>query len=192
VAAVEALSGTGDDDAEFPRTLKAAQAGRKFALTALYQACNPLLLSYFRAQVSDVSEDLCQETWLVLGNRLRQFRGDERAFRVWLLVLAREQLVSYRQNTRRLQTVSMAPAALTRAVGAGRNRDPRIADVAIAELLAGLPEAHQEVLLLRVVAGLNAEETGAVIGKSPGAVRVIQHRALRHLAGRLSDDRARQ
>ena len=48
-------------------------------------------------------------------------------------------------------------------------------------LLDQLPPAHRELLLLRVVAGLSAEETGAALGMSPGAVRVAQHRALARL-----------
>jgi RNA polymerase sigma-70 factor (ECF subfamily) len=50
-----------------------------------------------------------------------------------------------------------------------------------AALLDQLPPAHRELLLLRVVAGLSAEETGAALGMSPGAVRVAQHRALARL-----------
>jgi RNA polymerase sigma-70 factor (ECF subfamily) len=50
-----------------------------------------------------------------------------------------------------------------------------------AALLERLPPAHRELLLLRVVAGLSAEETGAALGMSPGAVRVAQHRALARL-----------
>jgi RNA polymerase sigma-70 factor (ECF subfamily) len=67
--------------------------------------------------------------------------------------------------------------------------DVRVDDAAIAELLAGLPRSHAEILLLRVVGGLSAEEAGVLVGKSPGAVRVIQHRALQKLAKRLSQDR---
>jgi len=48
-------------------------------------------------------------------------------------------------------------------------------------LLARLPENQRELLLLRVVSGLSAEETGNVLGMSPGAVRVAQHRALARL-----------
>jgi len=48
-------------------------------------------------------------------------------------------------------------------------------------LLARLPDAQREVVLLRVAAGLSAEEAGAVLGMSPGAVRVAQHRALTKL-----------
>ena len=48
-------------------------------------------------------------------------------------------------------------------------------------LLDRLPPAHRELLLLRVVAGMSAEETGAALGMSAGAVRVAQHRALARL-----------
>ena len=48
-------------------------------------------------------------------------------------------------------------------------------------LLDRLPAAHRELLLLRVINGLSAEETGAVLGMSAGAVRVAQHRALARL-----------
>lgn len=49
------------------------------------------------------------------------------------------------------------------------------------ELLDRLPPAHRELLLLRVVQGLSAEQAGAALGMSPGAVRVAQHRALARL-----------
>ena len=48
-------------------------------------------------------------------------------------------------------------------------------------LLDQLPPAPRERLLLRVVQGLSAEETGAALGMTPGAVRVAQHRALARL-----------
>ena len=57
------------------------------------------------------------------------------------------------------------------------NVDARLARA----LLARLPAAQRRVLLLRVVGGLSAEETGYVLDMSPGAVRVAQHRALARL-----------
>ena len=48
-------------------------------------------------------------------------------------------------------------------------------------LLAVLPEKQREILILRVVVGLSAEETAEAVGSSPGAVRVAQHRALARL-----------
>jgi RNA polymerase sigma-70 factor (ECF subfamily) len=48
-------------------------------------------------------------------------------------------------------------------------------------LLNTLSDIQREVVLLRVAVGLSAEEAGAVLGMSPGAVRVAQHRALNRL-----------
>jgi RNA polymerase sigma-70 factor (ECF subfamily) len=48
-------------------------------------------------------------------------------------------------------------------------------------LLDELPEKQREILVLRVVVGLSAEETAQIVGASPGAVRVAQHRALTRL-----------
>jgi RNA polymerase sigma-70 factor (ECF subfamily) len=48
-------------------------------------------------------------------------------------------------------------------------------------LLRTLPEKQREILVLRVVVGMSAEETAEAVGSTPGAVRVAQHRALARL-----------
>ncbi len=52
-------------------------------------------------------------------------------------------------------------------------------------LLALIPEKQREVLILRLVVGLSAEETAEAVGSTPGAVRVAQHRALAKLKEQL-------
>jgi len=49
------------------------------------------------------------------------------------------------------------------------------------KLLQILPEKQREILILRIVVGLSAEETADAVGSTPGAVRVAQHRALARL-----------
>jgi len=61
-------------------------------------------------------------------------------------------------------------------------------DAALAHI-ATLPPDQAEVVLLRVVAGFNAGEVAAIVGKKAGAVRVLQHRALKRLSGRLVRER---
>ncbi len=55
------------------------------------------------------------------------------------------------------------------------------AEDAIETLIGSLSPQHAEVLLLRIVADLSVEEVAKLIGKSPEAIRVIQHRAIRTL-----------
>lgn len=54
------------------------------------------------------------------------------------------------------------------------------------DLLSQLPGVQREILRLRVVAGLSAEETADALGMTAGAVRVSQHRALAKLRQRLA------
>lgn len=49
-------------------------------------------------------------------------------------------------------------------------------------LVAQLPRQQAEVIMLRVVAGLDTEAVAGIVGSTPGAVRVATHRALRRLA----------
>jgi len=54
-------------------------------------------------------------------------------------------------------------------------------------LVSALPPLQAEVIMLRVVAGLDTEAVAELLGRSPGAVRVAAHRGLRRLAGVLAN-----
>lgn len=58
----------------------------------------------------------------------------------------------------------------------------------MASLLEMLPDRQREILRLRVVVGLSAEETAEVVGSTPGAVRVAQHRTLSRLRSMLATE----
>ncbi len=64
--------------------------------------------------------------------------------------------------------------------------EARLALDAALRRVARLPRDQAEVVALRVLAGLSAEQVGEIVGKRAGAVRVLQHRALRRLANDLA------
>src|SRR5260370_912653 len=66
--------------------------------------------------------------------------------------------------------------------GAGGELEAIAARTVVA-LVKALPPDQAEIIMLRVVAGLEAGEVARIVGKTPGAVRVTAHRALRRLAG---------
>ena len=175
------------DAAEFDRVVQQAGLGSEGALSRLYAEYNRLLIRYLRVHVPGFGEDLAQETWLAVAPKLQGFRGTEREFRVFLLTEARLQAAEYRRTVQRDPSRPVAPRALSglRSVDIG---DEPVADAALATLLEGLRPLHAEILLLRVVGGLTAEETGELLGKSPGVIRVTQHRTLRQLAKRLGSE----
>ena len=55
--------------------------------------------------------------------------------------------------------------------------------------MATLPEKQREILVLRLIVGLSADETAVAVDSTAGAVRVAQHRALTKLRGELTNHR---
>jgi RNA polymerase sigma-70 factor (ECF subfamily) len=175
----------------FEVVLAAAQAGEEWALVVLYRRLQPSLLAYLRSRRPGEGEDLASETWLAAARGLGRFRGDERDFRRWLFTIAHRRLQDHQRSvSRRPPTVperaapevafGTSPDAQTEALAAEASRRAL-------ERIAELPPSESEVVLLRVVAGLSAEDVGAITGRSAGAVRVLQHRALRRLATLLGE-----
>ena len=171
----------GDD---FADVLAAAQGGSEAAFTRLWRDANPALLRYLGVIAADAADDIAAETWVQVVRGLAKFRGDEAAWRAWLFTTARRRAIdAVRRGARRPQTpladlpVSRHPIA------------PDPAELALEQLstqsalalVSKLPPLQAEVILLRVVAGLDTETVARLLSRSPGAVRVAAHRGLRTL-----------
>jgi RNA polymerase sigma-70 factor (ECF subfamily) len=160
------------------------------AFAALWRDAHPPLLRYLRVAAQDHAEDLASEVWLDVARRIKDFRGGEAEFRGWLFTLARRKLIDrVRYEARHpesptAETETLDMPAVDDTVAAALEG---IATDAAVALIATLPKDQAEIIMLRVVAGLDAKQVAKIVGKSPGAVRIAAHRALRSLAGRLAD-----
>ena len=176
---------------QFEGVIAAAKTGAEWAITVLYREFSPGLLRYLRAQAPADGEDLASEVWMNAAAGLARFEGDDAAFRCWLFSIARRRVVDFRRREQRRRTMLNS---LERS-GASDPVDPEAQALTASETeaalahIASLPPDQAEVVLLRVVAGLDAEEVAAIVGKKAGAVRVLQHRALKRLSGRLARER---
>ena len=166
----------------------AASRGERWALTELFRAYQPALLRFLRGQDRAAAEDLAGEVWMAVAQRLGDFVGDARAFRCWLLTIARNRLADHRRRGARRRTTPLPAADIEPHLDAERSGDPAelvVADIAAQQaidlLVSALPAAQAEVVLLRVVGGLDVAEVAVVTGRSKGAVRVLQCRALKRL-----------
>jgi RNA polymerase sigma-70 factor, ECF subfamily len=170
--------------AAFSVTLASAQGGDDKAFACLFRDVQPALLRYLRVITPD-AEDVAGDTWLQVVKGLPGFRGSEEAFRAWLFTIARHRAVDAGRSRSRRPDV---PLAVTESVE--QQLAPDTADVAmevistqsVLKLIKTLPPDHAEIIMLRVVAGLEAADVARIVGKTPGAVRVTAHRALRRLA----------
>jgi RNA polymerase sigma-70 factor (ECF subfamily) len=175
---------------EFGSVLAAAQDGSEAAFSRLWRDSNPALLRYLRVIAPEAAEDIAADTWMCVVRRFAAFQGDEQGWRAWLFTTARRRAID---NVRRRSRRAERP--LEEAVPGQIPLAPDTADLAIQHIdtrsalaLVALLPAHQaEVILLRVVAGLDNETVARLVGRSPGAVRVAAHRGLRRMAGLLAE-----
>ena len=172
--------------------LAAAQDGAQWAIAVLWRDLHPRLLRFLRGLDPFLAEDVEAETWLAAARDLAMFRGDEQQFRAWMFTIARNRLIDSRRREARRPSVVMPPEALRERPA---DDDPAVtaldmlsADAAVALVRDCLPPHQAEVILLRVLGGLDVDEVAAIVGKRPGNVRVLQHRGLRRLAERVTEE----
>jgi RNA polymerase sigma-70 factor (ECF subfamily) len=172
-------------DDEFQRLLSRAGDGDQDAFGDLWQLHNPPLVRVLRAMAGPAqAEDLASTVWVDVLRSLDRFRGTEDGFRGWLFTIARRRLIDLRRSEARRPQVPMddiAERAGDAPDPASRAADREATDRALA-LIATLPPDQAEVVLLRVVAGLDVAQVAQVVGRRPGTVRVMAHRGLRRLA----------
>src|SRR3954466_5433489 len=162
--------------------LAAARAGDETAFVVVFRAVQPRLLSYLRARTGPDAEDVAADTWARVVAGLRDFTGDAAAFRRWVFTIAHARAVdSWRSHGRRLEDPTDALPDAAANVDVAHEAETRTSTAAAVELPRRLPEVQAQVLMLRVLAGLDVAGTAAVLGRSPNHVRVLAHRGLRAL-----------
>jgi len=186
VIRVAASYGSGTTIEDFEKVLEEARTGAEWAAAVLFDALQPSLLRYLRWEEPGAADDLAGETWLAVAEHIQDFTGDEAALRAWVFSVARRRLADHRRRGARRRTQSVAPQDLNEVPGGADPADVVLealsAQQAIDHLVAALSPGQAEVLVLRVVARLSVEDVAQILGKRPGTVRVIEHRALRRLS----------
>ncbi|WP_344100810.1 sigma-70 family RNA polymerase sigma factor [Nocardiopsis rhodophaea] len=180
-------SGARRHDSELSQLTTLAVQGDHGAVDSLIREVRPMVVRYCRARLARVSgyvhysDDVAQEVCIALLAALPRYEDMGRPFASFVFGIAAHKVAdALRGSTRDVPTDAVPDCpddgpgpeeAAVRTVEAERAR----------ALLSELPEQQRRLLVMRVIAGLSADETGHVLGMSAGAVRVAQHRALARL-----------
>ncbi len=151
---------------------------------------HPLALRYCRTRLSRLPgdarhfvEDLAQEVCVAVLLALPRYKDTGRPFEAFVFAIAAHKVADLQRAAMRHPGSTAVPSdEMPERPDDSLGPEERALLSSDAEwakkLLANLPENQRELLLLRIAVGLTAEETGQMLGMSPGAVRVAQHRAL--------------
>jgi RNA polymerase sigma-70 factor (ECF subfamily) len=173
-----------------------AKIGDLAALDSLLREVRRAVLRYATAQRAsrEDAEDVAQEVCLAVAKVVPEWRETGRSMWGFVFTVARNKLTDgVRRQVRRNglgRTVAIDDATEAGAISVpDRDLGPEeravISDSArqMDRLLRRLPATQREVLQLRIVVGLSAKETAAVLGLTAGSVHVLQHRAVTRLRG---------
>ncbi len=177
-----------DDNAEMVELVARAQAGDPDAFGGLYDRYVDLVYRYvyYRVGGKQLAEDLVSETFLRALRRIGSFEWQGRDFAAWLITIARNIVADHYKSSRFRLEVSTADM-----LDADRATDgpedtvlDAITNTTLLDALKRLNGEQQECLVLRFLEGLSVLETAQAMGKSEGAIKALQFRAVRSL-GRL-------
>lgn len=172
----------------------AAVAGNRDALSEILGAIRPVVMRYCRARVGTAersglsADDVAQEVCLAVIAALPRYQDQGRPFLAFVYGIAAHKVAdAYRAMARnKSEPTDEVPERVDFAAGPEQVAVEGDSARRMQALLRVLPERQREILILRVVVGLSAEETADAVGSSPGAVRVAQHRALARLKAELA------
>ena len=166
-----------------------AVAGNRDALTEVLEIIRPIVVRYCRARVGTAersglsADDVAQEVCLAAITALPRYKDQGRPFLAFVYgIAAHKGADAHRAVARnRAEPTDEVPERPTVDLGPEQMAIDADSAARMDALLNLLPAKQREILILRVVVGLSAEETAEAVGSSPGAVRVAQHRALARL-----------
>ena len=179
---------------DFAVLVAAAVNGERDAVDRVLRWVRPLVLRYCRARVGGQektfasADDVAQEVCLAVLTALPSYRDQGRPFLSFVDGIASHKVADAHRNAARNRADLVPELPETPELTEGPEAQVLQNEVTgrMAKLLHNLPERQREVLILRVVVGMSAEETAEAVGSTPGAVRVAQHRALSRLRNLLT------
>jgi RNA polymerase sigma factor (sigma-70 family) len=175
----------------FDGVLAAARTGEAWAYQKLFDWLARPVAAYLRGAGVEDPDGLANECFLRVFGGVAQFEGTEGRFRSWVFAIAHNLVIDdRRRQSRRPRGVELTDEAGTPMASAEETAFISIGDERLRALLADLPPDQRDVVLLRIVADMSIEDTAAALGKKPGAVKSLQHRATAALRRRLEPDGA--
>ena len=182
----------GNAEAEEVRERDIVQAAQRLdpsALGSLYEVYYPEVCSYAYFQLGDVqlAEDIASDVMLKLLESVKSFRYRGVPFRAWVFRIARNRIIDVHRRRRRRREVSLYEGIAADQENPAAAMDRSLDRSQLQVALLRLKEEQRQVIILRFIQGFDNASAAKVLGRSQGAVKSLQHRALVSLRHILSE-----
>ena len=170
-----------DSSAHVRRLVERAQKGDRAALEELYLLHFDRIYSYLHMSVGNRhdAEDLTTQTFLKMLEAIGRFRWQAAPFSAWLFRIAHNLAMDHFRANRRWQPEEEVPEPVgSEEVSAEEQAMQSIGRQSMLELIDDLSHEQQQVLTLKFVFNFPNGDVATILGKTEGAIKSLQHRAL--------------
>src|SRR4051812_12156193 len=167
-----------------PGPVDRAQRGGRAALEELYLTHFARIYSSLHVSVGNRhdAEDLTTQTFLKMLESIGKFRWQSAPFSAWLFRIAHNLAMDHFRASRRWQPEEEVPEPeADESTSAEANALQSIGRKSMMELIEDLSPEQQQVLTLKFLFNFANAEAATILGKSEGAIKSLQHRALASL-----------
>lgn len=171
------------------RLIRRAQQGDADAFACLYQQSVQVIYRYIYLRVNDthLAEDLTGDVFMRALKSMGGYKDQGKPFVAWLYRIAHARVVDfYRRSDRRPVESDIEAEPIPVSEDLDQPLLRRAAAKALREAVAQLTDEQQQVIILRFIEGHSLDTAAQIMGKNANAIKALQHRALRSLAGRLA------
>jgi RNA polymerase sigma-70 factor (ECF subfamily) len=176
-------NGRSDATADVRALVERAQNGDRAALEELYLLHFDRIYSYLHVSVGNRhdAEDLTTQTFLRMLEAIGRFRWQSAPFSAWLFRIAHNLAMDHFRAGRRVQTEGDVPEPLGAEESAEDQALDSLGQAGMFQLIERLSAEQRQVLTLKFLFGFANAEVAGILGKTEGAVKSLQHRALASL-----------
>ncbi|MFC1894219.1 sigma-70 family RNA polymerase sigma factor [Chloroflexota bacterium] len=180
------------DETKIVSLVKRAAGGDFEAFGELYSVYLDRIYRYVFYQVKDkmTAEDLTEEIFVKAWGAIGSYKGQGQSYSSWLYRIAHNHVIDYfRIRRQHMSLIVDIPASV---VGPEEEAERHLMQEEVLELISCLPPQQKQVVILRFIEDLDNHEIEEITGKSQGAIRVMQMRALAMLRQRLNNEKERE
>jgi RNA polymerase sigma-70 factor (ECF subfamily) len=191
-AATENVTDVDETHAETWHLVRLAQGGDGEAFGQLYDRYVDMVFRfiYFRVNDRALAEDFTSETFLRALRRIGTISYQGRDIGAWFITIARNIVLDHLKSAR--HRLELTTADTLEGKEHAESTEEAVLGVLQSERLMAavgkLGDEQRECVMLRFIHGLSVSETAQVMGKNDGAIKALQHRAIRKLADLVGSD----
>lgn len=175
-ALVQGVDGAASEAALIAR----AQQYESDALSEIYETFYPRVQHYFSIQLGDthLAEDMASDVLLQVLESIERYRIQGSPFAAWVFRIARNRLIDHQRRKARRPQVGLEEDLPSRNDGPQALAERSMEHASVRAALNHLTEEQRQVIVLKFIEDMDNASVASILGRSLGAVKSLQHRAL--------------